>query len=182
MNKLSRGFTLFEILIVVVIIGLLAVGLIAAIDPIESIRKSSDTNIQVNAQNLQNAMSLYYAREGVMPWSASSPCDANGGTSGTAPDGGDNSRVATAADTLNPCVTALITSGDLKASYLSSLSSNGMRLYMTGSTNVGYESRISICFQPQSKQFKKQTNSAVRAPVDAYAVAAPGTGTYWCAF
>jgi prepilin-type N-terminal cleavage/methylation domain-containing protein len=52
MNKLSRGFTLFEILIVVVIIGLLAVGLIAAIDPIESIRKTGDTNLQVNANVL----------------------------------------------------------------------------------------------------------------------------------
>ncbi len=172
MKKYSRGFTLFEILIVVVIIGLLAVGLIAAIDPIESIRKSSDATAQVNAQNLQNAFGLYFAREGVMPW-GTSPCPA------TAPAG---APVVNADGTTNPCITLLISSGDLKKSYISSIGTIGKRLFFTGSTAATYETRLSVCFSPQSRDFRtKQTNSGTKSPADDY-TALPPVQTYWCTF
>lgn len=184
MNKLSRGFTLFEILIVVVIIGLLAVGLIAAIDPIESIRKTGDTNLQVNAKNLQNAFALYYAREGTMPWNAAVPCDGNTGGSDI-PDGTSTSTAMSSSTVVNPCVAVLQTTGDLKASFANSMKANGKSLYLKGSSAAGFESTIYVCFQPQSKSFKKtQNNSATLAPVDGAPVIEtdPTAANYWCTF
>lgn len=42
-NDSSSGFTLIELLIVIAILGILAAGLLVALDPAERIRQSSDT-------------------------------------------------------------------------------------------------------------------------------------------
>ena len=41
--SLSKGFTLIELLIVIELLGALAAGLLAAIDPFEQLKKGVDT-------------------------------------------------------------------------------------------------------------------------------------------
>lgn len=46
-NKFSsKGFTLIELLIVIAILGVLAAGLLVAIDPIEKINQANDSKVQ----------------------------------------------------------------------------------------------------------------------------------------
>ncbi|MFH0773343.1 MAG: prepilin-type N-terminal cleavage/methylation domain-containing protein, partial [bacterium] len=41
MKKITRGFTLIELLIVIALLGALAVALLAALDPLEQIKKGT---------------------------------------------------------------------------------------------------------------------------------------------
>ena len=44
-NSASRGFTLIELLIVMAILGVLSIGLVAAINPIDKINAASDSRV-----------------------------------------------------------------------------------------------------------------------------------------
>ncbi|MEA2020824.1 MAG: prepilin-type N-terminal cleavage/methylation domain-containing protein [Patescibacteria group bacterium] len=56
----KSGFTLVELLVVIVIIGILATGVLAAINPIEQIRRGRDTVRQSAAREVMSAAERYY--------------------------------------------------------------------------------------------------------------------------
>src|SRR5262245_55443132 len=62
------GFTMIELLIVIAIIGVLAVAVLSAINPIEQINKSRDTRLRSDASQLLSAADRYYASKEVYPW------------------------------------------------------------------------------------------------------------------
>src|SRR3990167_265507 len=68
MRKLSQGFTLIELLIVIGVLGILASGLLAAVDPFEQLKKARDANNRNAAVETLNAMTRYYATHGYLPW------------------------------------------------------------------------------------------------------------------
>ena len=70
MNKLkiNKGFTLIELLIVITLLGILAVAVLSAINPIEQINRSKDTAKQGDCEQLINATDRYYASKGWYPW------------------------------------------------------------------------------------------------------------------
>ncbi len=68
MNQLlKKGFTLIELLIVIAILGLLAVSLIVAIDPVEQINRANDAARRQLATNTMSAMQRYYANRQFSP-------------------------------------------------------------------------------------------------------------------
>lgn len=87
----KKAFTLIEILIVMAIIGILAIGLIAALDPIEQLRRATDTGLKNSGYEAARAYDRYYAT--------------------TAPTGGSYPACAIAADTP---LTSLVNAGELK--------------------------------------------------------------------
>lgn len=67
-NKYRKGFTLIELLIVIVIIGILAAAVITAINPVEQIKKANDSAKITTANELVNAVNVYYVSQGSYPW------------------------------------------------------------------------------------------------------------------
>ena len=67
LKKLSRGFTLIEMIIVLGILGILAVVLIVAVNPIDQLRKSNDADRKSDLSQMQRALELYYQDNGAYP-------------------------------------------------------------------------------------------------------------------
>jgi general secretion pathway protein G len=65
-----EGFTLIELLTVIGIVGILAVGLIAFINPIEQLNKSRDARRKSDLSEIQKALELYYQDNGSYPGSS----------------------------------------------------------------------------------------------------------------
>lgn len=64
----ERGFTLIELLIVIAIIGVLAVAVLSAINPVEQIRKANDSRRKSDIAELLNSLERYYATFRIFPW------------------------------------------------------------------------------------------------------------------
>ncbi len=64
----NKGFTLMELLIVIGVLGILAAGLLAAIDPFEQLKKARDTNNRSAAIEFLGASQRYYTTHGYLPW------------------------------------------------------------------------------------------------------------------
>ncbi|TRZ49056.1 type II secretion system protein [bacterium] len=64
----QAGFTLMELLIVIGVLGILAAGLLAAIDPFEQLKKARDTNNRNAAIEMLGSAQRYYANHGYLPW------------------------------------------------------------------------------------------------------------------
>lgn len=64
----AKGFTLIELLIVITIIGILAVAVLSAINPIEQIRRAQDSGRQSDSAELLNSFDRYYTAYFKFPW------------------------------------------------------------------------------------------------------------------
>ena len=57
-----------ELLIVIGVLGILAAGLLAAIDPFEQLKKAKDTNNRSATIELLQSLQRFYATHGDFPW------------------------------------------------------------------------------------------------------------------
>ena len=71
MRKLSKGFTMIELLIVIAVIGILAVAVLSAINPLEQIRRGRDTGSRSDSEQLISAINRRYSVLALFPWQAS---------------------------------------------------------------------------------------------------------------
>lgn len=62
-----KGFTLIEIIIVVAILGILAIGLIAALNPVEQINRAHDATTLTLAREFTNAASRFQTNKVYSP-------------------------------------------------------------------------------------------------------------------
>jgi len=137
-KNLSKGFTLIELLIVIAIIGVLAVGLLVALDPVEQARKATDSNTLRTTSEVKDAITRHYVATTCWPWetlSGTTCSQASGCTNGTGYVLGATGCGATISN-------ALIASGELK-SYSSAL--------VNVVPNNGTTTAWKVAFQPTSK-------------------------------
>ncbi|MBU1085313.1 type II secretion system GspH family protein, partial [Patescibacteria group bacterium] len=57
----KKGFTLIELLVVISLIGVLAVAVLSAINPIEQLNKGRDAGRRADAAQIIKAIDRYYA-------------------------------------------------------------------------------------------------------------------------
>lgn len=68
---MKKGFTLIELLVVISLIGVLAVAVLSAINPIEQLNKGRDAGRRADSSQIINAIDRYYASNEEFPWNNS---------------------------------------------------------------------------------------------------------------
>ncbi|MEK7165493.1 MAG: type II secretion system protein [Patescibacteria group bacterium] len=161
--SVNSGFTLVELLVVIGILGILAAGLLAAIDPLEQLKKGRDTQKRTVAVELTNAIQRYYAVFGSMPWGNGAWADDVTGSAAFI-------NLLTGAGELKPTFTAGMPAG------------TALVISILGGANAA---GVSVCFDPESKSISRDPSTLFSA-VGSYPPTIgtnPGTtdtGWYWC--
>ena len=172
--KFSKGFTLVELLVVIGVLGILALGLLATIDPLEQFKKGADANKKASALELHNALTRYYTIHGDFPWVVSTsfptPCM-------TLVIGAGN-QASLASPGFLPCVIRLQDVGELKTTF-SSQAKILSGLYVAQQTSSS--GPVTVCYDPESKAESSSPQTNVK--FDGVTACTPGasTGCYWCA-
>jgi len=133
MNK--RGFTLIELLIVIVILGILLMAILSAINPLEQIRKATDSGKRADSVKLLNALERYYTTFQKYPWTTA--------PNGTLVDGAT-------------WLAELVSKAEVKVEFTTR--KNLASLYATQDA----QSLVHVCFVPESASFKALANKDVK--------------------
>jgi prepilin-type N-terminal cleavage/methylation domain-containing protein len=147
-NLKSAGFTMIELLIAMGILSVLAVAVLAAIDPVEQLNKSRDTGARSDSKQLVDAVERYYAVREMFPWNtdyAQAP----------------NNFTATNIET--QVVDPLVSAGELKSTFPTKISR-----YYVAPYNMTFDKPQdglpSVCFEPTSKTFKEEAAANAANP------------------
>lgn len=147
MERNSDGFTMIELLIVIGVLGILAMGVLTTTDPFEQFKKARDYNRLSMATSIGIAVVRYYALG--LPLNAVA-------LNGTALDSVEGLAV----------VRSLIGTGDLKQNFDEEKTLSQM--FMTIDTEY---KGLAVCFVPESKSYK---NNRVLAMYDVSGNVDPG--------
>lgn len=172
MNTQNRGFTLIELLIVIGLLGILATGLLAAVDPFEQLKKGRDTNLRNVVVEYYNANIRYYATHGELSWCPGGDCSTGPGVNGAL------------LSTLTTFTDKLVTDGELKTDFTAALGGNAAKITVTSADEV----TVYVCFRPESKSLRldAQTRYSINGADLTGSTCDPATKTvdsmcYWCA-
>lgn len=156
--KNQKGFTLIELLVVIGVLGILATGLLATIDPLEQFRKGTDSNSRTTALELQNALTRYYSVHGTFPWDEV----ANGGAACNGGEAPAPTRVSLigADSTFSTCLDTLVNEGELKSTFPDQFTVLN-KLWVADTTPAANPTAKSaaICFDPESKSESTKTET-----------------------
>ena len=136
--RMQKGFTLIELLIVIALLGALAVGLLATIDPFEQLKKGRDTSTRNTVSEFYNANLRYYSTKANFPW----------GTATTLTSAAVSSRGSD--------ITSLMNAGELKNRFMELAGTGNLaKIYVT---STGTE-HLAVCYKPESKSFQVDPNT-----------------------
>lgn len=161
----NAGFTMIELLIVIAILGILAVAVLSALNPIEQINRGRDTGSRSDAEQLLGAIDRFNAFQGYYPWQTGAT-DVNDAVAWTSWD----SNAALADGAATPCPVAeklsvAVVGGctgtdELKVTYFSRIFDTGYN-HMFIYNNGDQGDSTYICFAPKSKAFVTEAATRV---------------------
>jgi prepilin-type N-terminal cleavage/methylation domain-containing protein len=171
--KSQLAFTMIELLIVIAILGILAVAVLAAINPIEQINRGRDTGSRSDAEQLLSAIDRFYAYKGYYPW-VTNPNDTSTiavlrGVSydqSIALDGGDSITPWIDNSSSNPCYVldkiangnddeTCVGTNEVKRSFTDKIvKSDYNHLYVFYSGDPGES--LYVCFKPKSGAMQEE--------------------------
>ncbi len=143
MKNFKKGFTLIELLIVIALLGALAVGLLAALDPFEQLKKGTDTGIRNTAAEFQGAAVRYYSIKNYMPWCSDA-------TTCTDP------ATVTLESLSATAIANIVTTGELKADFVQLAGGQLGNIWVTG---LNDPPSVAACYKPTSKSFSSNGNT-----------------------
>ena len=154
-QKTAQGFTLIELLIVIAVLGILAVAVLSAINPIEQINRSRDTGSRSDAEQLLGAIDRYYASVGHYPWTTEPSTTQPTGWIEVGSTWTDGTLGATGV-VLNKLSAA--GTGEVKASFTERITgTSANKLFVE---NLGDQGQSTyICFEPLSSSFKAEAKA-----------------------
>lgn len=170
----SKGFTLIELLIVIALLGALAVGLLAALDPFEQLKKGTDTGVRNTVSEVQGAIFRYYAIKSQMPWCANDTCSTlEAGFTTDAPVLLSNNTAT---------LQKIINTGELKTDFATLAGTVTLgKITLFGNNTAG---TIQVCYKPTAKSFVADPNTKFNATTGASTCVAdpnPAVNTcLWC--
>ncbi len=167
--KTRAGFTMIELLIVISILGILAVAVLSAINPVEQINRGRDTGTQSDAEQLISAIDRHHAFQSYYPWQEDANDTANATMLNTGLIEITASTPADTATTPCPILDKLSTGGvctgtnELKATFKTRIVSGGsnrtLYIYNMGTTGAS----TYVCFEPQSQAFEAKAKDRCKA-------------------
>jgi len=172
----QRGFTLIELLVVLGILGILAAALLAAINPVEQLKKAQDTSLKNLSAQFVSANVRYYSTHNALPWFSV----ANGGANCYS---GGSTLSAVTMSSLTGCIQTLVSEGELKQSFLNSTNLN-QAIVTNPNPQTGSSQDTVVCFQPQSssQQLDANTKYTQNGATGSSCKSQGGTNAcYWCA-
>jgi len=150
-----KGFTMIELLIVIAVLGILAVAVLSAINPIEQINRSKDTGTRSDAEQLIGAIDRFYTANGYYPWQTG-PTDTSHAATGWGPVDAtweDADKVTV----LSKLSNTTEGTAELKESFVNRITGSGYNtLYRYNRGQQGDSTYI--CFSPKSANFRKEAN------------------------
>jgi len=163
----TLGFTLIELLIVIALLGALAVGLLATIDPFEQLKKGRDTSLRNTTSEFYNANLRYYSTKASFPW------------------GTGVLYTAKAVNLIGSDITELINVGELKSKFIDLAGTGNLaKIYVTSTASE----QVAVCFKPESKSFQEDPVTFFASDGTARTVGycksqtsgTLGSDCYWC--
>lgn len=170
--KNKSGFTLIELLIVIALLGALAVGLLATVDPFEQLKKGTDTSRRNTTTEVYNSGIRYYSTKNNFPW--------------TSDLSGDALSAAKMTDAPSGFLNQIISAGELKPEFIELAGvGNLSKIFMTSTADPNaVRQNISVCFLPESKSFANEANAKFGkdgvASSGCVSTSPGGTACYWC--
>ena len=175
--KQQLGFTMIELLIVIAILGILAVVVLSAINPIQQINRGRDTGSRSDAEQLISAIDRFYAMKGYYPWQTGATDTANVQIAWSAVDEDLSGLVAGATETcpiLNRLSDVTGTLGDpgelcagqtgaqeLKIGFMNKVAANDYNtLYLYHA--AGDSDSTYVCFATKSNSFIQETTERLQ--------------------
>lgn len=175
MKKIKLGFTMIELLIVIAILGILAVAVLSAINPLEQINRGRDTQSRGDAEQFINAVERYNASKGRFPWQDEPNAEVDlDGIDSTA--GGDEDDITIFAGIM----AVLVDTNEVKTGYASRIQQATYNPLYAYWDSDDFSNSVYVCFSPKSKSFRTEAaeDCAVKDGQDdfdiAFGTACPG--------
>lgn len=141
---------MIELLIVIGVLGILAVGVLAAIDPFEQLKKARDTNTRQSVISLHTAFTRYFATHNALPWdNAVSTCVGFATTRAVG-------MPIVVGNAMEACVNAVIAEGELKTGFITALGTTVAGGIYVSSPAIA---TVNVCFAPASKSIFQEVST-----------------------
>lgn len=176
LRSFKKGFTMIELLIVIAVLGVLAVAVLSAINPIEQINRGKDTGSRSDAEQLLGASDRFYSASGYYPWML----NAQSVNKAVSPMAVINTKEQTFGGDAQKVLTNLSSGGaaEIKESFVTRIVSAGvtrLALYFSGTDGDS----TYVCFIPKSSSFRNEAWGRCKAtlPSDFPPTACPNDNT-----